>query len=144
MNFYQNIQPFLDYLYSIRKLKDYLSVDLHFPNKWTIPKSVSDSTETVPFQSENPDFKGISFVCPSDEQSVSTTISKILKTITTNKEREIKEQLFRQTIDQLKKTFEQNDLEKLQNLYFDFATEIEDTSNLDSYDSGQSENINLA
>jgi hypothetical protein len=45
-----------------------------------------------------------------------------------NKERELKEQLFKQTIDQLKQTFEKNDLDKLQNLYFDFET---DTPNLE-------------
>jgi hypothetical protein len=28
--------------------------------------------------------------------------------------------LFKQTVEQLKKTFENNDLDKLQNLYFDF------------------------
>ena len=37
-----------------------------------------------------------------------------------NKERELKERLFKQTVEQLKQTFEKNDLDKLQNLYFDF------------------------
>ena len=71
-------------------------------------------------------------------------VNKVLKIIKINKERELKEQLFKQTIDQLKKTFEQTDLDKLQNLYFDFATETEDTSNLDDYDTEQSEDIELA
>jgi hypothetical protein len=35
--------------------------------------------------------------------------------------------LFKQTVDQLKKTFEKNDLDKLQNLYFDFENEDVDT-----------------
>ena len=56
----------------------------------------------------------------------------------------IKEKLFKETVEELKKTFQQNDLEKLQNLYFDFSTEVEDTSNLDTYDTGESETIELA
>jgi len=51
-------------------------------------------------------------------------VGKIIKL---NKERELKEQLFKQTVDQLKKTFEKNDLDKLQNLYFDFESDDIDT-----------------
>jgi hypothetical protein len=48
-----------------------------------------------------------------------------------NKEKELKERLFKQTVEQLKQTFEKTDLDKLQNLYFDFdegdtSLEIED------------------
>lgn len=125
MNFYQNITPFVDYLFSIRKLKDYLSIDLLFPSKWTLPKSIVETMETVPFNSENTDSKGISFVCQFEEQSITITISKIVKIIKLNKEKELKEVLFKETIDQLKKTFEKNDLETLKKLYFDFENEIE-------------------
>ena len=123
MNFYQNIQPFSDYLFSIRKLKDYMSIDLLFPTKWSMPKSMMDTTETVPFNSENTEYKGLSFVCPMDEESINKTITKIVKIIKLNKEKELKELLFKQTIEELKKTFEKNDLEKLQKLYFNFETD---------------------
>ena len=96
MNFYQNIIPFVDYLFSIRKLKDYISIDLLIPNKWSIPKSLSESSEIVPFNSDTPDTKGISFVCPSEEVSINTTILKIVKLITLNKEKELKEVLFKE------------------------------------------------
>ena len=135
MNFYQNIEPFVEYLFSIRKLKDYLSIDLLFPTKWSIPKNISETIETVAFKSENPEQKGISFVCQIDDNSLTTTISKITKIIKLNKEKELKEVLFKDTIDQLKKTFEKNDLETLKKLYFDFETDIE---NLDEDgDNGQ-------
>ena len=141
MSFYKQIEPFADYIQSIRKLKDYLSFDMKFPTKWGLPK---EDTQTVPFEPDDSNFKGLSFVSKLEEKDVSSTITKILKIIKVNKERELKEQLFKQTIDQLKKAFEQNDLEKLQNLYFDFATEVDDTSNLEIYDEGQSEDIELA
>lgn len=138
MNFYQNIAPFSDYLFSIRKLKDYLSIDLLFPLKWAIPKSMLETTETVPFNSETNETKGLSFVCPLDEQSISQTLAKINKIIKLNKEKEQKEILFKHTIEELKKTFEKNDLDTLQKLYFDFEIE-EDIPNLNDYESGKSE-----
>ena len=140
MNFYQNITPFIDYLFSIRKLKDYISIDLLIPNKWSIPKSLSDSSEIVPFNSETPETKGISFVCLSEEANLNTTISKIIKLITLNKEKELKELLFKETIDTLKKTFEKNDLETLKRLYFYFETDIE---NLDENGDDASEPTTL-
>lgn len=141
MSFYKQIEPYQEYLKSIRKLKDYLSFDMVFPTKWSLPK---DDTQTIPFETEETNLKGISFVTKIEEKEISTIVTRILKIIKLNKERELKEQLFKQTIEQLRKTFEQSDLEKLQNLYFDFATDVEDTSNLDAYDSGQSEDVELA
>lgn len=123
MSFYQQISSFVDYLQSIRKLQNYLSFDLVFPNKWSIPKSIVDEGQIVTFQPEDENLKGISFVCNSSEEEVNSNIVKINKVIKLNKEKEIKEQLFKKTIEELKKTFETNDLEKLKKLYFDFQVE---------------------
>lgn len=120
MSFYKEILPFVDYVFSIRKLQDYLSFDILFPAKWGIPK---EDEQTVSFNSEDEKFRGISFVTKQEEKEVEKTINKILKIIKINKEREVKEKLFKQTIEQLKKTFEETDLDKLQKLYFDFETE---------------------
>ena len=62
-----------------------------------------------------------------NEKQMSKTLVLVGKIIKLNKERELKEQLFKQTVDQLKKTFEKNDLDKLQNLYFDFESDDIDT-----------------
>ena len=144
MSFYQIISPFLEYLHSVRKLENYLSFDIVFPTKWTLPKSLIDEKQVVGFQVEDEMKKGISFVTIVDSKSIENTIRTIAKIIKLNKEKELKEKLFRETVDKLKSTFEQNNLDKLQNLFFDFSTEVEDTSNLDSYDARQSENIELA
>jgi hypothetical protein len=53
-------------------------------------------------------------------------MTKISKVIKLNKEKELKERLFKETVERLKSTFEKTDLDKLQNLYFDF--EVEDTT----------------
>ena len=144
MNFYQSIFPLIEYLHSIRKMQDYLSIDLVFPSKWSLTKNIKDEVEVVPFNVEDTTVKGVSFVCKFDEETVVKTMDKIFRVIKLNKERELKEVLFKHTIEELKKTFEQNDLDKLQNLYFDFATEDAETSNLEIYESGKSEAIELA
>lgn len=94
-----------------------------FPTKWSLPKSIIDEGQVVGFESENQNMKGVSFVSQIDEKQISTTMTKIAKIIKLNKERELKERLFKQTVEQLKQTFEKTDLDKLQNLYFDFDEE---------------------
>lgn len=96
---------------------------MEFPSKWSMPKSLIEEGQVVTFESEDADKKGISFVSVFDEASISTTLSKVAKIIKLNKEKEIKERLFKQTIDQLKETFEKTDLDKLKTLYFDFEEE---------------------
>jgi hypothetical protein len=125
MSFYKEIIPFVEYIHSIRKLESYLSFDMKFPVKWSIPKSIIDEGKIIGFEVEDQNSKGITFVTPINELEVSTILVKIGKIIKLNKERELKERLFKQTVEQLKQTFEKTDLDKLQNLYFDFDEEID-------------------
>ena len=127
MSFYKELSPFIDYIHSIRKLESYLSFDMKFPEKWSMPKNIIDEGQVVGFDSEEPNKRGISFVTEVNEKQMSKTLVLVGKIIKLNKERELKEQLFKQTVDQLKKTFEKNDLDKLQNLYFDFESDDIDT-----------------
>jgi hypothetical protein len=98
---------------------------MKFPVKWSIPKSIIDEGKIIGFEVEDQNSKGITFVTPINELEVSTILVKIGKIIKLNKERELKEKLFKQTVEQLKQTFEKTDLDKLQNLYFDFEDEID-------------------
>jgi hypothetical protein len=132
MSFYKEIIPFVEYIHSIRKLESYLSFDMKFNTKWSIPKSIVDEGQVIGFEVEDPNLKGVTFVCPIGEREVSSTIVKIGKIIKLNKERELKERLFKQTVEQLKQTFEKNDLDKLQNLYFDFEIDEELNTDLES------------
>ena len=132
MSFYKEIIPFVEYIHSIRKLESYLSFDMKFNTKWSIPKSIVEEGQVIGFEVEDPNLKGVTFVCPIGEIEVSSTIVKIGKIIKLNKERELKERLFKQTVEQLKQTFEKNDLDKLQNLYFDFEIDEELNTDLES------------
>jgi hypothetical protein len=111
---------------------------MKFPTKWSIPKSIMDEGQIIGFEVDNQNLKGITFVSPIEESQMSTIMIKISKIIKLNKERELKEKLFKQTVEQLKQTFEKTDLDKLQNLYFDFdesdletelETDLEDEQN---------------
>jgi hypothetical protein len=93
---------------------------MKFPAKWSIPKSLVEEGQLVGFETDNQNLKGISFVAPINESEVSKTLTKVAKIIKLNKEKELKEKLFKQTVEQLKSTFEKTDLDKLKNLYFDF------------------------
>ena len=139
MSFYKEIVPFVEYIHSIRKLESYLSFDMKFPNKWSIPKSIVDEGQVIGFEVEDQNSKGVQFVTPINEKEVSSILVKIGKIIKLNKERELKERLFKQTVEQLKQTFEKTDLEKLQNLYFDFDEDNVDT-NLDVNEETELEN----
>jgi len=120
MSLYKELAPFVEYIHSIRKLESYLSFDMKFPVKWSIPKSLVDEGQLVGFEADNQNLKGISFVTPISESDVSKSLTRIAKIIKLNKEKELKEKLFKQTVEQLKSTFEKTDLDKLKNLYFDF------------------------
>jgi hypothetical protein len=91
-----------------------------FPTKWAIPKTLIEEGQIVGFEAEDQNFKGISFVTQIADKDISNILIKIAKIIKLNKEKEFKEKLFKQTVEQLKQTFEKTDLDKLQNLYFDF------------------------
>jgi hypothetical protein len=144
MSFYTEIIPFVEYVHSIRKLKDYLSFDITFPVKWSLPKSIADEGQIVSFDSGDQNLKGISFVSQITEVEISNTLQKIAKIIKLNKERELKEKLFKKTIEELKQTFEKNDLDKLQNLYFDFDLGDLETELEDEQDGQESTAIGLA
>lgn len=138
MSFYKEISHFVEYVHSIRRLKNYLSFDLQFPSKWSLPKTMVEENQIVPFTAEDSNYKGMSFVAELNEVSINNTITKVLKIIKLNKEREIKEKLFKQTIEKLKETFEKTDLEKLNKLYFDFEIEETDLTIEDEPESGES------
>ena len=147
MSFYKEIAPFVEYIHSIRKLETYLSFDMKFQTKWSIPKNIIDEGQVIGFEVEDPNMKGITFISPIGEKEVSSIIVKIGKIIKLNKERELKERLFKQTVEQLKQTFEKTDLDKLQNLYFDFEvgdeldTDLETEIDLDDEQYGQESTI---
>jgi hypothetical protein len=128
MSIYKELLPYIDYIHSIRKLENYLSFDMKFPVKWVMIKSVMEESQIVPFEVGAENWKGLSFVSKIEDIEITNCLSKIQKVIKVNKEKEIKERLFKETVDRLKSTFEKTDLDKLQKLYFDFETDYDENS----------------
>jgi hypothetical protein len=127
MSLYKEIENIVDYCSSIRRLKTYLSFDMIFPATWNILKSQVDETKTV-FNKSDDKGKNISFVSEINEESISDTISKIETVINYNKEKEEKERLFKEKVNELKNLFEKGGLEDLKNLKFD----VDDIPKLES------------
>jgi len=127
MSLFKEIENIVDYCSSIRKLKTYLSFDMIFPSNWTVLKSQIDETKTV-FNKTNDNSKHISFVSEINEESIVETISNIEKVISYNKEKEEKERLFKEKVNELKNIFEKGGLEDLKNLKFD----VDDIPKLES------------
>jgi hypothetical protein len=127
MSLFKEIENIVDYCSSIRKLKTYLSFDMVFPPTWTVLKSQVDETKTV-FNKSDDKGKNISFVSEINEESISETIINIETVINYNKEKEEKERLFKEKVNELKNLFEKGGLEDLKNLKFD----VDDIPKLES------------
>jgi hypothetical protein len=70
MSFYKELVPFIDYIHSIRRLETYLSFDMKFPTKWSLPKSIVEEGQVVGFETDNQNLKGISFVSQINEKEI--------------------------------------------------------------------------
>jgi len=119
MSLYQEFSALLPYLQSVRKLKNYLSFDVSFPSTWKLPKKYVEEDKVMEQQSQVQNERLFSYVTEISEESVQKVHSNIKAIIRYNLEREEKERLFETKVDELKKLFEKQNLEKLKGLYFD-------------------------
>lgn len=140
MTFYSHLQKIIEFTSSIRKLENFVSFDMSFPKTWGLIKSLPNETQIVPFETQDDKVKGVSFVCEFSEENVEKTMDVILKVIRLNKERELKEKLFKEVVAQLKNTFESNDLSTLEKLHIGF----EQNEVIETEDETGTESIGLA
>ena len=120
---YNELKDIFQYLVSVRKLKNYLSVDIEFPITWKIPKRFVQEDKILENQKVNDSTRFFSFVSEFDEKVLNLTIQNIKNIISYNKEIELKEKLLKQKIDELKRIFESKNLENLQTLKFELLEE---------------------
>lgn len=124
MSLYQEFSALLPYLQSVRKLKNYLSFDISFPNTWKIPKKYVEEDKLIEQTSNVPNERLFSYVTEITEDNVQKTQLNIINIIKYNLEREEKERLFEAKVEELKKIFEKQNLEKLKGLNFDITEPI--------------------
>jgi len=123
MSLFSEFSTLFPYLQSVRKLKNYLSFDVHFPTNWKIPKKFVNEEKVVEQDSKLDGFRLISFISEISEQSVFDTTSDIQNIIKYNLDREEKDRLFQNKVNELKTIFEKQSLTKLKNLIFDYKTD---------------------
>jgi hypothetical protein len=119
MSLYKEFSELLPYLQSVRKLKNYLSFDVHIPNTWKLPKRFVEEDKVMEQESSEPNQRLISFVTQITEEGVEKTSINIRGIIKYNLEREEKERLFKLKVSELKGIFENGDIDTLRTLKFD-------------------------
>lgn len=119
MSLYKEFSTLLPYIQSVRKLKNYLSFDVSFPKTWRLPKKYVEEDKIMEQESTIIDHRFFSFVSEITEDGVENTSKNIQNIIRYNLEREEKEQLFQNKVDELKHIFEKQNLKNLKSLQFE-------------------------
>ena len=81
MSLYQEFSALLPYLQSVRKLKNYLSFDVSFPNTWKIPKKFVEEDKIMEQTSQTPNERLFSYVTEITEDGVQKAHINILNII---------------------------------------------------------------
>lgn len=118
MSFYKEFIELSPYLQSVRKIKNYVSFDINFPVTWKLPKIYVDESKVMEHESSNSNERLFSYVSDLTEESINKVQNNIKNIIKYNLEREEKEKLFELKVEELKKIFEKQNLEKLKSLQF--------------------------
>ena len=129
MSLYKEFSSLLPYLQSVRKLESYLSFDVSFPTTWKLPKKFVDEEKVMEQASKIEGHRFFSFVAEINEESVELLSNNLKSIIKYNHDREEKERLFQNKVEELKNIFEKQDLTSLKNLNFELKTgkiELED------------------
>jgi len=122
MSLYKEFSSLLPYLQSVRKLKEYFSFDVSFPITWKLPKKYVDENRVVEQDSKTSTHRFFSFVSEINEEDVDRITSNIKSIVKYNLEREEKEELFENKVNELKGIFEKQNLKNLKNLKFQLNT----------------------
>jgi len=122
MTFEEVIEIFFPYLYSIRRLKNYIAIDLSFPSTWDFPDNLVEKLQVT--QNEVDGKMITTFV--TELKVMSSTLNGIQNIIYHNLEREEKEKLFKTKVSELKKLFGSTTLEQLKHLEFNVYDDPEE------------------
>lgn len=132
------------YLKSVRVLKDFVSFDIYLKSLWGIPKKYTKDIEVIKQDnSDKPEFTLYSLVVKNERELVNELETAINGIIKFNQEREEKEKLFKDKIQELKSMFETNDVDSLKRLYFEInentTLDLEENLNEDGEPEGDTE-----
>jgi len=118
MNLYEQISDIFPHLVSIRKLEDYITIDVEFPTTWKLPKKYVDEKMVVEQKSDKPNTRFFSFATIFQKEPIDVLFYNLKNIIRYNKEREEKERLFEDKVKELKTFFDKSNLDDLKALEF--------------------------
>jgi hypothetical protein len=118
MSLYKEFSTLFPYLQSVRKIENYLSFDISFPTTWKLPKKYVEEDKIMEQQSNSIGERLFSYVSEITETEIEKVYQNLCSIIKYNKEREEKDKLFDLKVEELKKLFEKQNLEKLKGLDF--------------------------
>jgi hypothetical protein len=118
MNLYEQISDIFPHLVSIRKLEDYITIEVEFPTTWKLPKKYVDEKMVVEQKSDKPNTRFFSFATIFQKEPIDVLFYNLKNIIRYNKEREEKEKLFEDKVKELKSFFDKSNLDDLKALEF--------------------------
>jgi hypothetical protein len=122
MSLYKEFSELLPYIQSVRKIEKYLSFDISFPTSWKLPKKYVQEDKVMEQENKIAGNRTFSFVAEINESDIEQVTENLQNIIKYNLEREEKDRLFQNKVDELKTIFEKQNLESLQNLKFDLKS----------------------
>ena len=126
MSLYTEILKLDGYFTSIRLHEGLLVIDLKLPKKWLIKEVISNRDNKVQIQLGAYDDKQqiVSFFVPFDEPNALVIQEEILAIIKWNKDLEEKDFLLNQKMLELRKMFNENNIDSLRNLDINFNQQV--------------------
>lgn len=118
---YNIVTSLRPHFFSLREINDNVSLDIKIPNIWEF-EGLVEPDEKIPFavkvQDKGEELSLISLISPSTSEGYDYVFNYAKTVISVNKEKEEKERLFKETIDQLKTLFLNTPLDKLKDISF--------------------------
>ena len=112
----------MTFFHSIRVHEGYLVIDLKFPLNWEDKRVLTRNGNRIQMKinSKTDHIKLISFFAVYDPQNSEILINEILKVIKWNKDIEEKNNLLNQKMVELRKVFEENNIDSLRKININF------------------------
>lgn len=117
---YEFIEPLKPYFFSLREIKDNVSLDLKLPVKWKYEKIAQIyKTLRLKVQDKNDKDVLISFICTATQEGYDIVIECAKEVVEKNLEEEKKRELFDKKVREMRSMFESSSLEDLEKLKFE-------------------------
>lgn len=117
---YKEITELRPYFHSLREFNSDMSLDLKIPPHWIVDYQLKEYPNTkFKEQDANEKTKLVSFIAQKTETGYNEVFRCVKHVITFNLDKERKERLLEEKINELKKLFKEKDLSTLENLKFE-------------------------